>query len=86
MSLPSSRTPLHWAAVIGSCNMAGKTLRPHIPTTFGDNRTPLHWAAAIGSFNIVEFLVSQEVNINSSDRWETTPLEEAMNNGTCVCE
>eukprot|EP01134_Creolimax_fragrantissima_P006789 CFRG6789T1 len=46
-----------------------------------DDRTPLHWAAAIGSFTLVEFLVSQEVNINASDRWETTPLEEAMNNG-----
>ena len=42
-----------------------------------DKRTPLHLACSSGHLDIVEYLVEKGVNINCTDRWESTPLNDA---------
>ena len=44
-----------------------------------DNRTALHLAACNGHLNVVKFLVKDvKMNINVVDRWQGTPLDEAI--------
>lgn len=43
-----------------------------------DFRTALHLAAAEGHFEIVKFLVENGAQVNAVDRWNRTPLEDAL--------
>lgn len=43
-----------------------------------DRRTALHLASSEAQYNVVEFLLSKNVNINSKDRWNNTPLDDAI--------
>jgi hypothetical protein len=43
-----------------------------------DKRTPLHLAAAEGCYRVCQWLLSQNVNINSVDRFNQTPLGSAL--------
>lgn len=43
-----------------------------------DSRTPLHVAAANGHDKIVEFLLHKDANVNARDRWDSTPLYDAI--------
>ena len=42
-----------------------------------DGRTSLHLAAAEGHFTVVEYLVEQNIKLDTKDRWGNTPLHEA---------
>jgi ankyrin repeat protein len=46
-----------------------------------DLRTALHLAATEGKLTVVAFLVSHGANVNVKDRWNSTPLEDAIRNG-----
>mmetsp|Transcript_964 Transcript_964/g.1701 ORF Transcript_964/g.1701 Transcript_964/m.1701 type:complete len:493 (+) Transcript_964:198-1676(+) len=46
-----------------------------------DKRTPLHLAAAEGCYRVCQWLISQNVNINSVDRFNQTPLGSALLGG-----
>ncbi len=37
--------------------------------------TPLHWATQVNDFEIVEYLVSQSANVNSTNSNGQTPLD-----------
>ncbi|KAL4538986.1 hypothetical protein Ndes2526B_g02745 [Nannochloris sp. 'desiccata'] len=43
-----------------------------------DRRTPLHLAASEGAYQVTEWLLSQGVDPNSLDRFNQTPLEDAV--------
>lgn len=43
-----------------------------------DKRTLLHLAVSEGHKDLVRYLVEQGADINAKDRWEVTPLQEAM--------
>jgi ankyrin repeat protein len=43
-----------------------------------DGRTALHLAACEGNLAVVEYLVSRGVRINPTDRWNGTPLSDAI--------
>lgn len=43
-----------------------------------DQRTPLHLAASEGAYGVTEWLLAQNVNVNALDRFNRTPLEDAM--------
>ncbi|XP_052105062.1 serine/threonine-protein phosphatase 6 regulatory ankyrin repeat subunit B-like isoform X2 [Mytilus californianus] len=48
-----------------------------------DGRTALHLAVAEGHYDLVEFIIGkiEDRQINKPDRWEITPLHEALKNG-----
>ena len=46
-----------------------------------DKRTPVHVAAATGSVLIIELLRDFGANLSARDRWNKTPLKEAINEG-----
>lgn len=43
-----------------------------------DKRTPLHLAAAAGSLPTVNVLIENGANVNARDRWDGTPLRDAV--------
>ncbi|KDD75764.1 protein kinase [Helicosporidium sp. ATCC 50920] len=43
-----------------------------------DRRTPLHLAASEGAYKVTEWLLSQGVDVNCLDRFNRTPLEDAV--------
>jgi 60kDa lysophospholipase len=43
-----------------------------------DGRTALHLAAADGQLNMVQFLIDNGADVNVSDRWGATPLQDAI--------
>lgn len=43
-----------------------------------DQRTPLHIAASSGDYKIAQYLISKGAKINALDRWNKTPLFEAI--------
>ncbi|WP_299619388.1 glutaminase A [Pelagibius sp.] len=43
-----------------------------------DARTPLHLAAAEGHAEIVQYFVTQKLDVNPRDRWGNTPLDDAL--------
>jgi glutaminase len=43
-----------------------------------DGRTPLHLAASEGQIEVVKHLITKEVSLNPKDRWENTPLDDAI--------
>lgn len=49
-----------------------------------DGRTPLHIAVADGHTQIVELLLKKGADCNAPDRWQNTPLSEAMRSGIRV--
>ena len=49
-----------------------------------DGRTPLHIAVAEGHTQIVELLLKKGADCNALDRWQNTPLSEAMRSGIRV--
>jgi len=46
-----------------------------------DRRTPLHLACAEGNERVAELLVSFNADVNFRDRWEGTPLKDAIISG-----
>jgi hyperpolarization activated cyclic nucleotide-gated potassium channel 4 len=43
-----------------------------------DGRTALHLAAAEGIVNVLEFLLANKADVNVLDRWNNTPLDDAV--------
>lgn len=43
-----------------------------------DSRTPLHIACADAHFDAAQFLIAAKAEVNASDRWGHTPLDEAI--------
>ncbi|KFM24164.1 Dual specificity protein kinase splA [Auxenochlorella protothecoides] len=43
-----------------------------------DKRTPLHLAASEGAYSVTEWLLAEGVNVNALDRFNRTPLEDAV--------
>ena len=43
-----------------------------------DGRTALHLAASEGIVNVIEFLLANKADINVLDRWNNTPLDDAV--------
>ena len=43
-----------------------------------DGRTALHLAASEGIVNVIEFLVANKADVNVIDRWNNTPLDDAV--------
>jgi ankyrin repeat protein len=43
-----------------------------------DGRTALHLASSAGQTAVVDYLVATGANLNSKDRWNNTPLKEAV--------
>merc|ERR1719231_535405 len=46
-----------------------------------DSRTALHLASSIGNPTAVEFLLDAKADINCKDRWQGTPLRDAVTHG-----
>ena len=46
-----------------------------------DSRTALHLACANGHLKVVELLLACKASINAKDRWDGTPLEDAITSG-----
>ena len=46
-----------------------------------DKRTPLHLASTEGYYDVVEFLCKHGADVNVADRWEYTPLDDAIQKG-----
>mmetsp|Transcript_9192 Transcript_9192/g.21918 ORF Transcript_9192/g.21918 Transcript_9192/m.21918 type:complete len:989 (+) Transcript_9192:3-2969(+) len=51
-----------------------------------DGRTSLHLAACEGHVQLVEVLCEAGANIDASDRWNRTPLDEAEMHGQMACK
>ena len=69
-------TPLHWAVLNNSINIAslllGKNADCDAKNNFGS--TPLHYAALNGSAEMVQLLLSNKADINVKDNDNKTPL------------
>lgn len=68
------------ASARGDLNMVERLLRKNpTHTNFRDydRRTALHVAASEGHLKLVEFLVRKGANVNRSDRWGGSPLDDA---------
>lgn len=46
-----------------------------------DGRTALHLSASEGHLPVLTFLTSRSADINVKDRWNSTPIEDAIRNG-----
>jgi len=46
-----------------------------------DARTALHLSASEGHLPVITFLTSRKANVNVKDRWNSTPMEDAIRNG-----
>lgn len=76
----SRRTPLLWAARVGSANTVALLLKngadPDIKDSNGE--TPLMWAAKLGFKNVVQALVESKARINASSTRDCTALMWAV--------
>jgi ankyrin repeat protein len=43
-----------------------------------DKRTPMHVAASEGKLEVLKLLVSKGGDVNPEDRWQRTPLSDAL--------
>lgn len=50
-----------------------------------DARSAFHLAAAEGKLKVVDYLLSVGADVNIQDRWNGTPLEDAVKSGQEVC-
>ena len=50
-----------------------------------DARTAFHLASAEGKLKVTDYLLSVGANVNIQDRWDGTPLEDAIKSGQEVC-
>ncbi|KAJ1634160.1 hypothetical protein T492DRAFT_837040 [Pavlovales sp. CCMP2436] len=50
-----------------------------------DKRRPLHLAACEGHVKVIELLLSAQADINVKDRFEGTPLADALRHSDCSC-
>eukprot|EP00741_Cyanophora_paradoxa_P022765 tig00021517_g21986.t1 len=70
------------AAAAGDVKQLGRLIEngvdPNLPDY--DGRTALHIASAEGNLAVVQYLISVKANVNCIDRWNTTPLEDAIRN------
>ena len=77
------------SGVLCTCATEGDVMKMQQLLDFGvdlnqgdyDKRTALHLAATEGRLTEVAFLVSRSANINVVDRWNSTPLMDAIRNG-----
>jgi ankyrin repeat protein len=77
------------AGLLCSCASDGDTPRMQqlldyrIDVNCGDYdlRTALHLASTEGRLTVVSFLVAHGADVNVKDRWNSTPLEDAIRNG-----
>ena len=68
------------ACARGDLKMVERLLKQnpsHVNFRDYDRRTPLHVAASEGHMKLVDFLVKQHANVNRSDRWGGSPLDDA---------
>jgi len=84
------------SAVLQACEAAARGNVDHLqvlacsadmPLNDGDydGRTPLHLAASEGQLAAVEFLIAQNVDVNPTDRWGATPLQDALRHKHTEC-
>ena len=72
-----------WSASIGDLNNLKRLVAAGISLDDADydGRTPMHLAAAEGQVSVIEYLISHNVNINPTDRWGATPLDDSLRGG-----
>ncbi|MDX1401280.1 MAG: glutaminase, partial [Kiloniellales bacterium] len=71
---------LIWAASLGDLHSIRRLVAQGVPLEAADYdyRTALHLAAAEGHDEIVRFFLAHGVSVNPRDRWDNTPLDEAI--------
>jgi hypothetical protein len=76
-------TPLHYAAAMGSEDMAELLLtnRADVNAKANNGMTPLHAAAAMGHRDVVELLLANKADVNVKNNKDWTPLRYATENG-----
>ncbi|KAH7432955.1 hypothetical protein KP509_07G047700 [Ceratopteris richardii] len=83
------RTALHMAAANGHMDVVSYLLDRGADTNIENNEknTPLHWAALNGqiqmdvSLQVSEELIARGANASALNRYDRTPLDEAMSRG-----
>ncbi len=72
-------TPLHWAALNGSVEIARMLIDAGADVNVQTNggRTPLHWAARRGEVEIARMLIDAGADVNVQDEWGKTSLHYA---------
>lgn len=73
---------LIWAASTGDISEIKRTIALGVDINKGDydNRTALHLAAAEGHYDVIKYLIDKGANIDATDRWNMTPLDDAKAN------
>lgn len=75
------RTPLYWAALVGSREIAeyliSRGAKIEKGASWKDYNTPLHTAASQGHTDVVKLLVAKGANINKRNMNDETPLHRA---------
>ncbi|KAI9994970.1 hypothetical protein PInf_011850 [Phytophthora infestans] len=78
-----SRTPLHWAAVMGRHRVISELVKRGADVNAKDShgRTPLHWAARHNYADAVEELLAVDADFLQLDHGGMTPLAFAVDGG-----
>ena len=72
---------LHYAAANGNLEQVKSHVLRGADVSAMDERlagTPLHLAAYYGRPDVVQFLISKGANVNARNKWNRTPLDEAV--------
>ncbi|UIZ27186.1 hypothetical protein KXD40_001553 [Peronospora effusa] len=79
----NSRTPLHWAAVMGRRRVITELVKHGADVNAKDSygRTPLHWAARHNYASAVEELLAVDADYLQLDHYGMTPLAFAVDGG-----